>query len=238
MLCRRRDQVRKLAVLTDAVIGLSMMKLSAVSSEYDFVSAWPVWPLSSTGKVRGRPDNCGGSASRTAPPKNQIHQNAKFIHIDIDAAEIDKNIPAISTSLGCREILKRITAKLSPTQRPEWKKEVAKMIEDEIFFYPKGQEMHPKAIIERVQRHTSDDTVIVTDVGQHQMWCAQYYRFRKPRTLLTSGGLGTMAWSAAALWMLCAGGEMTVLFTIREFRHEPHRAGDRGFNNLPIVIIL
>lgn len=241
------DQVRKLAVLTDAVIGLSMMGLSAVSSEYDFClgMAGMHGRYAST-KAKSEADLIIGVgvrfSDRATGKKSRYTQNAKFIHIDIDAAEIDKNIPANIGLVGdVREILKRITAKLSPTQRPEWKKEVAKMIEDEIFFYPKGQEMHPKAIIERVQRHTSDDTVIVTDVGQHQMWCAQYYRFRKPRTLLTSGGLGTMGFGLGAAVGGCfaRGGERTVLFTgDGSFGMNLTELATAVSNNLPIVIII
>ena len=99
----------------------------------------------------------------------------------------------------------------------------------------------PQAIIEKVQSYTKEDTVIVTDVGQHQMWCAQYYRFKKPRTLLTSGGLGTMGFGLGAAIGGCfaLGGARTVLFTgDGSFGMNLNELATAVTNNLPIVIII
>ncbi len=240
-------EVKKLAELTDAVVGFSMMGLSAVSSDYEYClgMAGMHGRYAST-KAKSEADLIIGVgvrfSDRATGNKTRYTQNARFIHIDIDAAEIDKNIPANIGLVGdVGEILKGINAKLSPARRPEWRAEVAKMIEEEISFYPTGKEMHPKAIIEKVQRYTNEDTVIATDVGQHQMWVAQYYRFRKPRTLLTSGGLGTMGFGLGAAIGGCfaSGGAKTVLFTgDGSFSMNLTELATAVSNNLPIVIII
>ncbi|MGI6167244.1 MAG: biosynthetic-type acetolactate synthase large subunit [Eubacteriales bacterium] len=241
------EEVKKLAELIDAAVGFSMMGLSAVSSdcEYCLGMAGMHGRYAST-KAKSEADLIIGVgvrfSDRATGDKSRYTQNARFIHIDIDAAEIDKNIPTNIGLVGdVGEILKRINAKLSPASRPEWRAEVAKMIEDEISFYPKGKEMHPKVIIEKVQRYTNEDTIIATDVGQHQMWVAQYYRFKKPRTLLTSGGLGTMGFGLGAAVGGCfaRGGAKTVLFTgDGSFGMNLTELATAVSNNLPIVIII
>ena len=80
---------------------------------------------------------------------------------------------------------------------------------------PKPKEFGPRAIIEEVNRHCSPDTIVATDVGQHQMWAMQFYHYEKPRVLLTSGGLGTMGYGlgAAIGGCIACGRKRTVLFT-------------------------
>jgi acetolactate synthase-1/2/3 large subunit len=99
----------------------------------------------------------------------------------------------------------------------------------------------PKNIIECVSRYMDDDTPIVTDVGQHQMWTAQFYPFKKPRTLLTSGGLGTMGYGMGAAIGACLalGRRCTVLFTSDgSFHMNLNETATAVSNNLPIIIVL
>ena len=125
-------------------------------------------------------------------------KNAKIIHIDIDAAEIDKNIEADASIIGdAKEVLKKINKILPQQDHSQWNEEI-----DEIkkkFPLPIiTDRLNGPLIIRKLHEVTNDDAIITTDVGQHQMWAAQYYNFTKPRKFITSGGLGTMGYGLGA----------------------------------------
>ncbi len=125
-------------------------------------------------------------------------KNAKIVHIDIDPAEINKNIKANASIIGdAKEILKRLNAKLEKQEHKEWLKEIN---EAKKKYAVKVNEtrLNGPLIIEKLYELTDGDAVISTDVGQHQMWAAQHYKFTKPRTFITSGGLGTMGFGLGA----------------------------------------
>ena len=130
-------------------------------------------------------------------PRN-FARNAKVIHIDVDAAEINKNILVDCSIVGdAKEILKQLNEKLSPCKREEW----LEYIEQLKAKYPlkyRQEGLTGPAIIEELYRQTKGNAIIVTEVGQHQMWAAQYYHYTKPRTFLSSGGLGTMGYGLGA----------------------------------------
>ncbi len=143
-------------------------------------------------------------------------KGAKIIHIDVDAAEIDKNV---TVDLGIRgdvkDALARIIAKVSAKQNPAWWEEIAgiKQFEAKNAAAQIGT-LTPYDVISTVNSYLPDDTPVATDVGQHQMWTAQKYRFETPRTFMTSGGLGTMGYGmGAAIGACVATGKRTVLFT-------------------------
>ena len=129
---------------------------------------------------------------------NKFAENAKIIHIDIDPAEINKNIKVNFSVIGnLKDVLHDLNAKLSPMHHEEWMKQIREMKAKYPLFYDKSKLTCPM-VIEKLDKLTKGDAVIVTDVGQHQMWAAQYYTFSKPRTLLSSGGLGTMGYGLGA----------------------------------------
>lgn len=125
-------------------------------------------------------------------------KNAKILQIDVDPAEMNKNVLITAGVVGdIKEVLKKINAKLEAQSHTEWLKKIADYKEK----YP--MKYHPDAltgpfVIEEIYRQTKGDAVIVTEVGQHQMWAAQYYKYTEPRTLITSGGLGTMGYGLGA----------------------------------------
>jgi len=125
-------------------------------------------------------------------------RNAKILHIDVDAAEISKNIKAHYSLIGdARLVLRKLNARLDPLHHDEWIAHIERLKD----MYPirtnkKG--LTGEYIIETIDKKTEDDTVICTEVGQHQMWAAQFYKFTHPRTFITSGGLGTMGYGLGA----------------------------------------
>lgn len=143
-------------------------------------------------------------------------KGAKLIHIDVDAAELGKNV---TVDLGIRgdvkDALARIIAKVAEKKNPEWWEEIAKIKE----FVAQNEakqigSLTPYDVIETVNSYLNADSPVATDVGQHQMWTAQKYNFENPRTFMTSGGLGTMGYGmGAAIGACVATGKKTVLFT-------------------------
>ena len=136
-------------------------------------------------------DRVTGNASKFA-------NKAKIIQIDIDPAEIDKNIMTDASITGDVDaVLTLLNAKLEQQDHTEWKETIQEYKEKYPLTYHKDVLTGP-FVIEEIYRQTNGDAVITTEVGQHQMWAAQFYKYSKPRTLLTSGGLGTMGYGLGA----------------------------------------
>ncbi len=124
--------------------------------------------------------------------------NAKILQFDVDPAEINKNIQVDACVIGdLREILKKLNEKLQPQKHEAWNRHMMELKEKYPLTYPKEGLSGPY-LVEEVYRATKGEAIIVTEVGQHQMWAAQYYQYAKPRTHLTSGGLGTMGYGLGA----------------------------------------
>jgi len=123
---------------------------------------------------------------------------AKILQIDVDAAEIDKNIKTYASVIGdAKEILKILNSKTTQTDRAEWISHISEY-KDKFPLTYNQKELTGPYIIEKIYEVTNGDAIITTDVGQHQMWAAQFYKFKNPRTFLTSGGLGTMGYGLGA----------------------------------------
>lgn len=143
-------------------------------------------------------------SDRVVGNPNKFAENAKVLHIDIDAAEINKNIKTDVSLVGdLKEVLDRINAQLEQQEHVEWMQHITQLKEQYPLSYDESALSCPY-IIEEIDRVTKGSAVITTDVGQHQMWAAQYYKYSMPRTLLTSGGLGTMGYGLGA----CIGAKM------------------------------
>ncbi|TCL57447.1 acetolactate synthase large subunit [Hydrogenispora ethanolica] len=123
---------------------------------------------------------------------------AKVVHIDIDPAEIGKNIPVDIPIVGdCRMVLEMLTARLTARRHGPWLERIRGWQEQYPLRYePTG--LKPQQVIETISQLTGGEAIICTEVGQHQMWTAQFYRFTRPRSFVTSGGLGTMGFGFPA----------------------------------------
>ena len=125
-------------------------------------------------------------------------KNAKILQIDVDAAEINKNIVVDVSVVGDeKEVLKRILEQLPEMKHEEWTSHIAELKEKYPLRYDHTQLTGPY-IIEKLYELTKGDAIITTEVGQNQMWAAQYFKYKEPRTFLSSGGLGTMGYGLGA----------------------------------------
>lgn len=136
-------------------------------------------------------DRVIGNASKFA-------RHAKILQLDVDPAEINKNIQTDVAIIGdVNEILKRLNAKIPPLSHKEWIAHIDSLKEKYPLFYS-YEGLSGPWLIEEIYRQKKDDVILLAEVGQHQMWAAQYYPYSRPRTFLTSGGLGTMGFGLGA----------------------------------------
>lgn len=216
------EELLSFAEILDCPIGVSMMGLTAVPHDNPrFLGMTGMHGRYAAGKVLSMSDliiAVGTRFSDRATGNKQAYQlGHKVLHIDIDAAEIGKNIVADEHLAGDVKHVLRQLMTLGVKRRPsDWFTQVQKVqaMPDNHLQMPKDT-LNPQTAIEAVNVRLSPDDVIATDVGQHQLWTAQYYRFRRPRTLVTSGGLGTMGYGMGAAIGACMARDKkrTVLFT-------------------------
>jgi len=130
---------------------------------------------------------------------SEFGSQAKIIHIDIDPAEIGKNVLVDIPIVGdLKKVLKKINEIIDKKENTEWLETIKDWKRKYPLKYENNQELKPQYIIEEVYKISEGKAVIVTDVGQHQMWAAQYYQYTMPRTFISSGGLGTMGYGFPA----------------------------------------
>ncbi|MCL2815249.1 MAG: biosynthetic-type acetolactate synthase large subunit [Oscillospiraceae bacterium] len=239
-------ELRSLSELLSAPVGLSMMGMTALPCDYGL----NLGMCGMHGKYAATiaQSECdvmialGVRFSDRATGNTDIFKQKKtIIHVDIDLAEIGKNVSTqIDVCGDVKEVLTELLKIIGPMRQEQWLARIEALKQVTISRDTGGQN-NPQGIINAIGRHCDDDTVIVTDVGQHQIWVMQYCKFQKPRTLLTSGGLGAMGFGLGAAIGSCMANDKkrTVLFT-----------GDGSFGmnlielatavsqKLPIVIII
>ena len=184
-------------------------------------------------------DRVTGNASKFA-------KNAKILQIDVDPAEINKNIHTHASIIGdLKVVLRKLNARLDPMNHEDWLQHVEMMKDMYPLRYAKTQLTGP-FIVETIDELAKGDAIICTEVGQHQMWAAQYYKYRKPRTFLTSGGLGTMGYGlGASIGAKMACGDMghpdTPVFNIAGdgcFRMNCHELCTAEHYNIPVITVI
>ena len=171
----------------------------------------------------------------------QFAKGAKIVHIDIDPAEVNKNIKVDVCVIGdCNEVLKRLNLLLEKKESSPWLAECLETAKKFPLHYDQDRLTCP-FIMEEIYRLTDGDARIVTEVGQHQMWAAQYFRYKEPRQLFTSGGLGTMGYGlGASLGVKTAWPGKTVVNIAGDgcFRMNMNELATASRYNIPIIQVV
>lgn len=228
------QQVTALADKIDAPMSSSLMGLSAVPHDHPrflgmqgmhghFASTVAEYEADLVIALGVRFSN------RSTSENSRFTKSFSIIHIDIDGAELNKNIPAdLSIRGDLRDSVERLIAMVEEKKHPEWEKRIAELRAEEKTRTESAMasarektaakggspKLSPYEIIDIISARAGDDIIIATDVGQHQMWTAQRYPLKKPRTFLSSGGLGAMGYGlGAAIGASTATGKRVVLFT-------------------------
>lgn len=197
------QEVRKLSMLLDAPVCDTLMAKGVMDGHSDYYTGM-------IGMHGTKTSNFGVSecdllvalgarfSDRVVGNASAFAKNAKVLHIDIDAAEINKNIHSDAFVVGdLKEVLTQINDKLPKQEHPEWITHIKELKEKYPLSYDHSVLSCPY-IMEEIDKATEGKAIITTDVGQHQMWAAQYYKYSEPRTFLSSGGLGTMGYGLGA----------------------------------------
>lgn len=240
-------EIMALADKIDAPIGCTMMGISAVpTSNPRWLGMEGMHGHYASSIAQNEADliitaGCRFSDRGTGNTKKYA-RNAKIIHIDIDASELCKNIPVeLGLTGSMKEILSKITAAIPQQQHPAWMAHVGELIEyTKQLEAQKEGELTPFTAIDAIAEVTDKDTIVATDVGQHQMWVAQHYPFETPRTFISSGGLGTMGFGlGAAIGAATATGKKTVLVTgDGSFGMNLNELATAVTNQTPVVVFI
>ncbi|MDR1272850.1 MAG: biosynthetic-type acetolactate synthase large subunit [Clostridiales Family XIII bacterium] len=214
------NEVLALSKKLSAPIGLSMMGLTAIPESYELnLGMSGMHGKYAATLTQSKADLMIAAGVRFSDRATgdiaEYTKNCTVIHIDIDEAELGKNIPEIIELCGdAKQILRTLTDSIQEKWNEEWVKKIL-MYKAADNAGENAERFSPANIIRTVRKFSKDDTVVATDVGQHQMWVMQHYGFTKPRTLLTSGGLGAMGYGLGASigGCLASGRNRTVLFT-------------------------
>ncbi|MBQ5907455.1 MAG: biosynthetic-type acetolactate synthase large subunit [Treponema sp.] len=183
-------------------------------------------------------------SDRVYGDSSKFAQHAKILHIDIDPAEINKNINSDSCIVGdVKEVLNKLLPMVNEVKRDEWVNQINEWKKTYPSCYDKDPKdsINPKFICETVNKIAGENTFITTEVGQHQMWTAQFYPFTKPRTFVTSGGLGTMGYGTGAAMGIQIGNPKARVVHIAgdgSFRMNCNELSTIGYYNLPLVIVV
>ena len=180
-------------------------------------------------------------SDRVVGNPKKFAEHAKVLHIDIDAAEIDKNIRTDVSVVGdLKEVLSKINSKLEKQEHEEWTAHIMELKEKYPLNYDSSVLSCPY-IMEELDRITGGQAIITTDVGQHQMWAAQYYKYSRPRTFLSSGGLGTMGYGLGACIGAKVGSPDKICVNIAGdgcFRMNMNELATASRYNIPIIQIV
>ena len=228
-----------------APVGLSMMGLTALPKSYELnLGMCGMHGKYATSVAMAECDVMIALgvrfSDRATGDADVFRQGCTIIHVDIDEAEIGKNItPDISLCGDIKTVLAKLLQEVPVMRRENWLTRIEQLKTEGR--PPQNDGLTPRNIIETVRKYLDDDTVVATDVGQHQIWTMQYYRFGNPRTLLTSGGLGTMGYGmgAAIGGSIAKGRKRAVLFTSDgSFGMNLIELATAVTERLPIVVVI
>ncbi len=181
-------------------------------------------------------------SDRVISDPKRFAKGSKVIQIDIDPAEINKNIKVAGSLVGnIKNVLERLTPLIEKKEKSKWNQQVDEWKTFVPDSWKKHSAMNPKVLCEYVAEKMGPDTIVTTEVGQHQMWVAQFYPFTKPRTFLTSGGLGTMGYgTGAAIGAQVGNPTKRVVHFAGDgsFRMNCNELATIGHYGLPIIILV
>ena len=246
VISRAADEVRRFADLIDAPVCDSLMGKGAYPGTGDRYTGI-------LGMHGTKASNLGVSScdlliavgtrfsDRVLGNPKTFASNAKVLQIDVDPAEINKNIIVDAEIIGdVKEVLKRLIPKLRQMDHHHWMEHMRDLCQKYPLTIPEHGLTGPYAV-NRIYEATKGDAIITTEVGQHQMWTAQYYRFNRPGQLLTSGGLGTMGYGLGASIGAAIGNPGKKVFNIAGdgcFRMNMNEIATATRNKLPIVEVI
>ena len=244
-------EIMAMAEKIDGYIGCSFMGLSALANSYDrFLGMQGMHGHYASSMANNEADLIIGVgvrfSDRATGNTAKYARNAKIIQLDTHLAEINKNIPVELGIIGeIHSSFNRILERCAKKERPAWRQQVEALKAEERRIADEaermaGEAMTPKKIFDVINEIKDDNTIIATDVGQHQMWTAQYVDFGRTRRFASSGGLGTMGYGlGAAIGAQIATGDRTVLITgDGSFGMNLNELATAVSYNTPIVIVL
>ena len=243
------EKLKELAVKADIPVSQSMMARSAFPSSNAL-------NLGMVGMHGPKASNMAVTESdlvlalgarfsdRVISDAKRFAENSRVFQIDVDPAEINKNIPVAGSLVGdVGAILERLLPLINKNDHAEWKSQIEewKKVYPAIYDEHPSDSINPKFLCECVHKIAGDDAFVTTEVGEHQLWVAQHYPFEKPRTFITSGGLGTMGFgTGAAIGAQFANPKRRVVHIAGDgsFRMNCNELATISHYNLPVVIVV
>ena len=246
VLAQAHDELLRLAELIDAPVTPTLMGMSAFASNHPLnlgmlgmhgtaTANFAVCETDLLIAVGARfDDRVTGKIEAFAP-------HAKIIHIDIDPAEIGKNVRVDIPIVGdVRMVMEMLLEKLEAKKHPEWLKTIAGWRQQHPLTYA-PERLNPQSVVVEISRITKGDAIICTEVGQHQMWTAQFYEFTQPRSFVTSGGLGTMGFGLPAAIGAQVGNPDRLVIDISgdgSFQMNIQELGTAVANQIPVKVVI
>ena len=241
-----QDELLQMAETIDAPIGCSLMGISGVPTDYPrFLGMQGMHGHYACSTAMHHADviialGCRFN-DRVTGNRAKFAVGTKIVHIDIDGAELGKTVsPTHGLRGDVKKTLQKLLPLLSKTEHPQWRSEIDRLMEEEQAGLDSREGMTPRNVIGSLNRFLGENTPVATDVGQHQMWAAQYLNLKNPRCFLSSGGLGTMGFGmGAAMGAAMGTGERSVLITgDGSFGMNLNELATAVANQIPMVILL